>query len=731
MLFESIICLLFILPSFVQAKAFDSANQFKTEQVQANLVLFSPDGVSTKHKQWVALYLKHQVGWHTYWKNPGDTGLATHLSWTTPSGISIGKTLWPLPKKIQIGELINYGYENEALLVASLQIDAENAIPTEGANIKLHASWLICKNECIPQESDFAIKILRNQISTIDSTLFQQVIEDQPFSISKNENHLTIEKDQKVNIKIFGLDPKLQNSNFEIFPEIPDILDTKGEKHSLAKQFWIDGTWNAVIPINSNRTEEPKFVPITLISASQISGLEHRVLSVDLKVDGQWPKELTLNSDQSTNLTAKGLDSNTVANQSESVNGSVILISAFAALIGGLILNLMPCVLPVLAIKAMSFVKTSSHQRRQQQINSYFYAFGVILSFLILGGTIFLLKGVGIQLGWGFQLQSPIMLVILSFLFTLIALNLLGIFELGGSLQNAAGKFKSDNQYIESFGTGVLAVFIASPCTAPFMGASLGTALGLQASLGMVIFAFLGIGFSLPIVILASIPKVNHLLPKPGAWMNQLKVFMSFPMLATVLWLAWIFGNINGLDAMCELLGLLLMLACGIYLTSSQFLWSKPRQWTMIHTTGVLIICTTIFLSGFWIASMNESASGGKTVSTNELENWSNWSQAKVNQTLSEGHPVFIDYTAAWCITCKINESTTLKNSEITSTFAAKKVRLFKADWTHQDANIAESLKSLGRVGVPVYVLTQPGGQTKVFSEVIGKEELLTALNQL
>jgi len=715
----------------VQAKAFETSHQISTGQVQAQVLLFSPQGVAANHQQWVGLHLKHQPGWHTYWKNPGDTGLATHLQWSTPKGIRLGQTLWPLPQKIQIGELSNYGYEKETLLIAPLQIDAEQSIPENGADIKLHASWLVCKNECIPQEGDFDLKVSRNQISANDATLFQQVINEQPIQISKKENQFTFEKENLVHIQIHALDSKLEGTNFEIFPEMPDLLDAKAELHKDFKQYWDKGVWNAVMPINSNRSEEPTSLAITLVPARAINGQIHKALSVNLQVNGTWPKLIDSvesgNSNQPS-ITVEPIDQST---NSGSMNWSITLFSAFAALLGGLILNLMPCVLPVLAIKAMGFVKTTPHQQKKQRHISYFYALGVVLSFLVLGGVIFLLRNTGVQLGWGFQLQSPLMLVLLSTLFTLISLNLLGLFEVGGSIQNAAGNFKSDNEYIESFGSGVLAVFVASPCTAPFMGASLGSAMGLPAYLGLFVFASLGVGFALPIVLIASFPKLNHLLPKPGAWMERFKVFMSFPMLATVLWLAWIFGNLNGLDAMAQLLGLLLLLSCGVYLTESSVNWRNPRQWSFGHILGVITICGSVFVCGYWLSSMQESASAAQSTFTNDADVWTPWSQSKVDQTLSEGRPVFVDYTAAWCITCKLNENTTFKNKEVMATFASKKVKLFKADWTHQDASIAASLKSYGRVGVPVYVLIDQTGKAQVFSEVIGSDEILNALNKL
>ena len=723
--------LLFWLSTSVFAKAFDSNRQFTTGQVQATVLLFAPDGVGPNHQQWLGLRLKHQNGWHTYWKNPGDTGLATHLQWTAPKGITIGKTLWPLPEKIQIGDLFNYGYENDALLLAPLKVDAENSIPNEGINIKLHASWLVCKNECIPQEGDLELKVSRNQISADDSTLFQQVISDQPIAISNKENQLSIRNDNLVNIQISGLDPKLEGANFEIFPEIPDILDAKAERHALFKQSWDKGVWRATIPINANRSDEPNTLPITLIATPRINGAKNRVMSVNLPINGTWPKTVASTQTGIQGQTNSSFEPISETSKLDPINWTTIVLSAFAALLGGLILNLMPCVLPVLAIKAMGFVNATPKQEQEQRKTSYFYAAGVIASFLLLGSVIFLLRNMGVQLGWGFQLQSTFMLVILSSLFTLIALNLLGCFEIGGSIQNAAGNFKSKNKFIESFGSGVLAVFVASPCTAPFMGASLGTALELPTYLGLLIFAFLGVGFALPIVMIASFPKLNHLLPKPGKWMVQFKVFMSFPMLATVLWLAWIFGNLNGLDAMAELLALLLLLSCGVFLTETSVNWTNPRQWSFSHLVGVIAICLSIFLCGYWLSSIQEQTPGSQSSINTESEGWTPWSPSKVDQALSEGHPVFVDYTAAWCITCKLNENTTFKNKRLTSVFASKKVILFKADWTHQDSTIAASLKSYGRVGVPVYVLIDKKGKAQVFSEVIGSEEILNALEKL
>jgi thiol:disulfide interchange protein DsbD len=405
------------------------------------------------------------------------------------------------------------------------------------------------------------------------------------------------------------------------------------------------------------------------------------------------------------------------------------VLALLAAVVGGLILNLMPCVLPVLAIKMFSLVRNNHHSRASQRAQGAAYAAGVVLSFMALGGLMLALRATGEQLGWGFQLQSPAVVAALAALFTLLALNLAGVFELGHVLPAALAGLQMRHPMVDAFLTGVLAVAVASPCTAPFMGASLGYAIGLPSAQALAIFAALGFGLALPFLAASWAPKVAHWLPKPGAWMDTLRHFMAFPMLATVVWLVWVLGHLSGVDGAASLLLLLLALAWVVW---SLGLRGKTRR--VLAIVSIAASAGLLWAIGQNVIKMEPiaaamPAAAGDPVSEGSV--WQVWAPGRVDAELAQGKPVFVDFTAAWCITCQYNKKTTLTQPALLADFQARKVTLLRADWTRRDPAITQALEQLGRSGVPVYVLYQAGRAPVVFSEILSAQALHDALAQL
>jgi len=389
------------------------------------------------------------------------------------------------------------------------------------------------------------------------------------------------------------------------------------------------------------------------------------------------------------------------------------------ALLGGLILNLMPCVFPVLAIKMMSFAR-HAHDRRGHRVSGLAYSAGVVLSFLALGALLIGLRSAGEQLGWGFQLQAPAVVAALAVLFTVIGLNLAGLFEFGHFLPSAVLTLEAKNPAANAFLSGVLAVAIASPCTAPFMGASLGLALGLPPLQALLIFMTLGIGMALPYLAASLSPAVARWLPRPGAWMNTFRRAMAFPMFATVVWLVWVLGQQSGIDGATALLALLVAL--------SLVLWSltlKGRSRIIIATISIAALA---LLTGAIGQNIIKMAGASRAASS---ERWQPWAPGRVEQVLANGTPVFVDFSAAWCVTCQYNERTTLADQEVLADFAANKVTLLRADWTRRDPAISAALAQLGRNGVPVYVLYQNGRAPVVLSEILSVQEVRSMLAKL
>jgi thiol:disulfide interchange protein DsbD len=390
------------------------------------------------------------------------------------------------------------------------------------------------------------------------------------------------------------------------------------------------------------------------------------------------------------------------------------------ALLGGLILNLMPCVFPVLALKVAGFAH-HANDAPARRAGGLAYAAGVVLSFIVLGALVLALRATGEQLGWGFQLQSPAVVAALAALFTVIGLNFAGVFEFGSLLPSRLATLRAQRPTVDSFLTGVLAVAVASPCTAPFMGASIGLAIGLPAPVALAIFAAVGVGMALPYLAACWVPAVARALPRPGPWMDIFRRLMAFPMFATVAWLVWVLGQQSGIDGAGALLALLVALAA--------LVWALTLRGRARLIVGSAMALGAVALLGSLGPAVTRLADPVATAASGER--WQAWAPGKVDQLLAAGQPVFVDFTAAWCVTCQYNKKTTLSSDTVLADFDRRNVALLRADWTRRDPAITAALAALGRSGVPVYVLHAPGRAPQVMTEVLGAGELRAALDAL
>jgi thiol:disulfide interchange protein DsbD len=445
-------------------------------------------------------------------------------------------------------------------------------------------------------------------------------------------------------------------------------------------------------------------------------------------VQGAWPAAAPLPAAVPDALQA-ALDANAAraATALAAPSGPSITLWAalLGALIGGAILNLMPCVFPVLAIKVLAFAKHAD-DRAAHRANGLAYTAGVVLSFLALGGLLLGLRAAGEQLGWGFQLQSPGVVAALAVLFTLIGLNLAGLFEFGSVLPSRVASLQAQNPTADAFLTGVLATAIASPCTAPFMGASLGLAIGLPTVQALAVFGMLGLGMALPYLAASWWPAIARALPRPGAWMNTFRQLMAFPMFATVVWLLWVLGQQSGIDGAAALLMLLVVLAL--------LVWSLGLRGKSRTALAGLSLAGLLWLGwavGPNVTRMADATPGAAVATTVQGLSWQPWSAERQSELLAEGRPVFVDFTAAWCVTCQYNKRTTLADASVLADMAAKNVALLRADWTRRDPAVTAALASLGRNGVPVYALYQNGQPATVLSEVLSVDDVRSALARL
>ena len=685
-----------------------------TPQLRAELLAHAPQGVQAGQALWVGLKLTHQPDWHTYWRNPGDSGLPTQIELNLPKGITAGEVKWPLPLKLKAGSLTNYGFEKTVLFAVPLTVSKQfkpNA--DQSLEIKARANWLVCKLECIPQEGDFSIRIPLNSSLATHTAAFEAVLAEQPQPLPSAKVTTRFEA-QRLLLQVSGLPASLQGKELSVFPDAPELLESATDLHPRASQSWQGDLWTVQLPLSNLRMTDPKQLGF-LLTAGQ--GAERQGFTLTAPITQAWPAV--------SELTAPApLPVNAVSNaQDEGVMGFVLAL--LGAFVGGLILNLMPCVLPVLAIKLLGFAQ-HSRAHRAHRIAGVAYTAGVVLSFLALGALVLTLRAAGEQLGWGFQLQSPVVVSVLAVLFTGIALNLLGLFEFGQILPSRLASFQYKHPVLDALLSGVLAVAVASPCTAPFMGASLGLAMSLPTWQALTIFVTMGLGLAAPYLLASFIPAVARLLPHPGPWMITLRQLLAFPMLATVVWLLWVLGQQTSLDAAMYALGGLLLFAA--------LIWSlKQRSTAARGLAGLLaaiLVWGAISLNEEFNPPTNTSVTTASPTSNTSL-NWQPWSEAAVAQSLAQGRPVFVDFTAAWCVTCQINKKSTLSNSEVLADLAAHQVTLLRADWTRRDPAITAALTALGRSGVPVYVLHAPGKAPLVLSELLSVRQMKEALATL
>ena len=710
-----------------------STSVVTTPRVRAELVAYAPQGVAAGQPLWLGLQIAHQPGWHTYWKNPGDSGLPTELRWTLPAGVDVGDIAWPVPQKLRVEQMANYGYEGTVLLPVALQL-APSFKAAEHLTVRLHASWLVCKLECIPEEGDFTLQLPLHGSTALHAGAFAAAQAAQPQPLMGDSRVRVDSGGEQLHLSVPGLPVALRGQALQLFSEAPAAIEHAAESGSGWTQAWDGDVWTATLPLSSERGASLSHLPLVLARATPALPAAEgaQAWRTVATVEGAWTPAMPAAA--VSPALAAALEANRAAAPAAvnsafdaKNNTSALLMALLGGLIGGLILNLMPCVFPVLAIKVMGFAKHASNRRAHRQAGLAYTA-GVVLSFLALGGLLLALRAAGEQLGWGFQLQSPAVVAALAALFTLIGLNLAGVFEFGQFAPGRLAALQLRHPAADAFLTGVLAAAIASPCTAPFMGASLGFAVDMPAAQALLVFAALGVGMALPYLAASWIPAVVGWLPRPGAWMDTFKRGMAFPMFATVAWLVWVLGQQSGIDGAGALLVLLV--------AGSAVVWALTLRGRTRWVLASILIAASAGLISLIGSNITQSQEIPALAATDSIapaapNTWQPWSAERVAELNASGQPVFVDFTAAWCVTCQYNKRTTLANAAVLEGFAARNVALLRADWTRRDPHITEALAQLGRSGVPVYVLYAPGKAPLVMTEILSTDEVHAALSSL
>ena len=645
--------------------------------------------------------------WHTYWQNPGDSGDPPSIRWHAPEGVEVSEFSWPYPERIAYGPLMNFGYHDEVYLPFTVSVPGDFA----KAELTLEGSGrvLVCEEICIPERVSVTMTVALGE-TVLDASarqLFDRAGSLIPVPLNV-ESRFQMQGDD---IELFfGIPGPADNrvSSVEYFPYARDVIDNPAEQ---AYSFSDTGLTLTLQPGYGFDAAKADFGGIVVIRES--SGGDAIVSSFAVGADG----------------TSAGAAE--APNGAATDNGMSLWLAVALAFAGGLILNLMPCVFPVLSIKVLSLVESSRESGDSIRLHGLVYAAGVVLSFVLIALLLILLRLGGDAIGWGFQLQSPIVVGLLAYLFVLIGLNLMGAFEIGLSIMSIGSNAEAKG-YTGSFATGVLATVVAAPCTAPFMGAAVGFALTQSIAVALTVFAALGAGMAAPYVFLCYSPGLLAKLPAPGAWMNTFRQVLAFPMFGSAVWLLWVFGIQTSVTGMMQALTGCLLLALGVWLIALRLESTESR---IVRALAVLAIgggavmlvwrqapeaVVTLTPESTSVAASGVAAGSAMAYSPDTLA------------VARENGAVLVNFTAAWCITCKVNEINALNTRAVQSALAEKGITYLKGDWTNEDPMITAALQAYGRSGVPLYLLYRPGAErAEVLPQILTQGIVLEALDTL
>jgi len=642
----------------------------------------------------VGLYFKLEQGWHVYWKNAGDSGEPPRIRWTLPDGIKAGAFQYPAPKRLPLGPLMDFGYEDEVLFPLTLSV--EKTAKPGPAPLHAKVDWLVCREVCIPGKAELEVAATvaghpaKVAASAADADIYKRLLSRLPEPMPASDKAVFAPTADGFRL---ALTTGQRESSAEFFPAEQNILSNP------APQTATPTATGLVLDLK----KDPNIAgnPVQLAGVVELSG--GRAFEI-AAVPG------------------------TIAAPALKTSSAGVVKAAGLAFLGGMILNLMPCVFPVLFIKGLSLVQASGEEKHTLFRHGLVYTAGIVASFWLLVGALLGLRAAGSTLGWGFQFQSPVFVALMAGLLFFLGLSLAGQFEIGLTLTSAGGALAQKQGYAGSFFTGVLAVVVATPCTAPFMGAAVGFALAQSALVTFAIFTALALGLAAPYLLLTYQPAWTRLLPRPGAWMEVLKQATAVPLFGFVIWLVWVLAQTRGSMAAATLLVTFLLLAIAGWILGR---WPARR---VPSVAAGLVIVAAIAICVYGVTSLAgpvaASASGGQ--GSPDASRWEPWSQAAVDKYRSEGRPVFVDFTASWCLSCQVNERVALRTAQVDAAFKKANVALLKADWTERDDAIAQALASFGRSGVPAYALYASNSGTPVLlPEALTPGIVIDALNKL
>jgi thiol:disulfide interchange protein len=660
----------------------------KAQHLTAELVSLSPS-IAPGGTLQVGLVLTLEEHWHVYWLNAGDSGEPPKITWTLPDGVTAGPMQFPIPSRLPLGPLMDFGYEDEVAF--PVQLTAANSLKPGPVHLDAKVSWLVCREVCIPGKAHLGLNL----------TVSPDAAAGQPVG-ALGEALTLIPTPLPANAKltvtggktdfVLTLTTGKRETDAEFYPADQDQIANAAPQ---TVEPLPDG-----LRLRVKRSEDLKTLP------AQLHGV--------LKLSDTVAYDVTAPVTPGEVAAAPG----STAPGASATSGVTILGAIGLAFVGGIILNLMPCVFPVLFLKGLALLQSSGEERSRLRSHGIVYTLGILVSFWAIVGVLLALRAGGSQAGWGFQLQSPIFLTLLAAGIFFFALSLAGLFDVGLSLTSVGGELAQKQGYTGSFFTGVLATVVATPCTAPLMGAAIGFALAQPAGITFAVFTALGLGLATPYLLLSFQPAWTRILPRPGAWMEIFKQITAVIFFATVIWLTYVYGSLfaGGASGGQGIYRVALLLGCFLTLAIAGWVLGKwPARWSST-------------IAAILIAALGLAIPLYQPKDTTLV--WTTYSQQALDQARAAGHPVFIDFTAAWCLSCQVNERAVLKSADVQHQFSKNKVTLLRADWTQYDPEITKQLASVNRSGVPTYVIypAAKNSSADVLPELLTKSIVLTAL---
>ena len=648
----------------------------------------------TPGENWVALQLKPDSGWHTYWQNPGDSGLPTKLEWTLPADVHAGAIHWPYPRLFTLGGLAIYGYGEETLYLVPIQVPA-NWPQNRPLTLQAKAQWLACADVCIPGKADLTLTLPVQAGTPADSgqaAAFATTRAELPVPATGwTAQFGTDAHDYSMSIAGAGF---AADAQFTFFPLASDLVN-----HAAPQRVHLEnGVLHISQALSSYFVSAPKAVEGVLevsdhgkVRAYSFSAQPGTVAAVTTTDAAPAAVSTTANVDQS------------------------LLLVLLSALLGGILLNLMPCVFPVLSLKALSVLNQRDHDRARQRGHALAYTAGVILSCTAVAAVLLALRSGGAAIGWGFQLQSPVFVAALVYLLFTLGLSLSGVVEFGTGIMGAGQSLTQRGGYAGAFFTGVLATVVATPCTAPFMGTALGFALTQPTLASLTIFAALGLGLALPFLLLGFFPRLALLLPRPGAWMLTFKQLMAFPLYLSAVWLLWVLSHQTSANAAALVMVGLVLIAFA--------LWLWPRDGWLAKLLRIAALLAAALLLANPMLKSAPAAAGAAQQAGQEP-----YSAARLAELRAQHRTVFVNFTADWCITCKVNEHAVLDNARVQAAFQHANTTWLVGDWTREDPAITQVLEQFHRSGVPLYLVYVNGGDPKVLPQILTPDLVIAAL---